>query len=104
MRYWGIKLEAIELIAMAKLDFSYFLVHSGWQAATLRHFFRPKRDAHGSAACRSDHQPTFSDALARVRSRLWQHRDFSSSAQTTDVVKSPTALPEQLTETLGYAA
>ena len=50
------------------------------------------------------HRPTFSDALALVRSRLWQHQSFSRSVQTTHVVKIPAVLLEQLTETLCYAA
>ena len=49
-------------------------------------------------------RPTFSDALALVRSRLWQHRSFFGSIQTTDTVKIPAALLEQLTEALCYAA
>lgn len=47
--------------------------------------------------------PTFSDALAWVRSRLWQHRSFSRSVQSTHVVKIPVVLLEQLTEALCYA-
>ncbi|MDG4594398.1 MAG: hypothetical protein P9F75_01675 [Candidatus Contendobacter sp.] len=42
------------------------------------------------------HRPTFSDALALVRSRLWQHRSFSMSVSTADVVKIPAALLENL--------
>lgn len=49
-------------------------------------------------------RPTFSDALALVRSRLWQHRCFSRSVETTKVVKVPAILLEQLTEALCYAA
>ncbi len=49
-------------------------------------------------------QPTFSDALALVRSRLWQHRSFSMSGSTTDVVKISATLLDQLTEALCYAA
>ncbi|HUM92794.1 MAG TPA: hypothetical protein PLM32_15715, partial [Candidatus Competibacter sp.] len=50
------------------------------------------------------HRPTFSDALALVRSRLWQHRSFSMSVSAADVVKIPAALLENLTEALCYAA
>lgn len=50
------------------------------------------------------HQPTFSDALALVRARWWQHQSFSMSVETTEVVKIPAALLEHLTETLCYAA
>jgi hypothetical protein len=57
-----------------------------------------------TSAWYAKHRPTFSDALALVRSRLWQHRSFSSSAQKTDVVKIPAALLEQLNEALCYAA
>ena len=49
-------------------------------------------------------RPTFSDALALVRSRLWRHRSFSGSVQSTHVVKIPAVLLEQLTEALCYAA
>lgn len=49
-------------------------------------------------------QPTFSDALALVRSQLWRQRSFSLSVETTEVVKVPAALLEQLTEALCYAA
>jgi hypothetical protein len=49
-------------------------------------------------------QPTFSDALALVRSRLWRHRSFSMSGVTTDIVKIPAALLDQLTDALCYAA
>jgi hypothetical protein len=52
----------------------------------------------------ANHQPTFSDALALVRSRLWQHRSFSMSVETIDVVKIPAVLLEHLTEALCYAA
>jgi hypothetical protein len=57
-----------------------------------------------SCAWYNKQQPTFSDALALVRSRLWQHRSFSMSGLTTDVVKIPAALLDQLTEALCYAA
>lgn len=50
------------------------------------------------------HQPPFGDMLALVRARLWQHRRFSISATTTEVVKIPAALLEHLTEALCYAA
>ena len=49
-------------------------------------------------------QPTFSDALAWVCARWWQHQSFSMSVETTEVVKIPAALLEHLTETLCYAA
>lgn len=60
----------------------------------------PVRPSPGYAKPR----PTFSDALALVRSRLWQHRCFSRSVETTKVVKVPAILLEQLTEALCYAA
>lgn len=49
-------------------------------------------------------QPTFSDALALVRSRLWQQRRFSMSGTETNIIKIPAALLNQLTEALCYAA
>ncbi|HYR05962.1 MAG TPA: transposase [Gallionella sp.] len=57
-----------------------------------------------SSAWYAKDRPTFSDALALVRSQLWQHRWFSRSVETTDVVKVPVVLLEQFTEALCYAA
>lgn len=48
--------------------------------------------------------PTFVDALALVRQRLWQARLFSSSRSTTDVVKIPKALLDCWFSLLCYAA
>lgn len=48
--------------------------------------------------------PTFADALALVRSRLWQHAHFSLSQKNSDLVQIPRPLFNCLTETLRYAA
>jgi hypothetical protein len=48
--------------------------------------------------------PTFVDALALVRQRLWQARLFSSSRLTTDMVKIPKALLDCWFSLLCYAA
>jgi hypothetical protein len=49
-------------------------------------------------------QPTFSDALALVRSELWAHEGFALSARDPDSIKLPRKFVEHLTETLCYAA
>ena len=48
--------------------------------------------------------PTFADALALVRRRLWQQWLFDTSCSTTDLVKIPRALVDHLTNTLCYPA
>lgn len=48
--------------------------------------------------------PTFADALALVRSRLWQHAHFSLSQKNHDLIQIPRPLFDCLTETLCYAA
>jgi hypothetical protein len=47
--------------------------------------------------------PTFSDALALVRSTLWAHLTFQMSASDPDIVKVPRALLERFTDLLAYA-
>jgi hypothetical protein len=47
--------------------------------------------------------PTFSDALALVRSRLWAHLTFPISADEADMVKVPRALLERFNDILCYA-
>lgn len=49
-------------------------------------------------------RPTFSDALAVVRSELWGACHFSMSAFTEEMVKIPRSLFERLTDTVCYAA
>src|SRR5512144_1728429 len=49
-------------------------------------------------------QPTFSDALAAVRARVWQSSTFCRSVAKADRVKIPALLLERLTEALCYAA
>jgi hypothetical protein len=48
--------------------------------------------------------PTFADALALVRSQLWQHANFSLSQKEYDLIQIPRPLFECLTDTLCYAA
>ena len=48
--------------------------------------------------------PTFSDALAVIRSQLWGACHFSMSAATEDMVKIPRSLFERLIDTVCYAA
>jgi hypothetical protein len=48
--------------------------------------------------------PTFSDALALVRSHLWRHAHFSLSQKDSDLIQIPRPLFECLTDTLCYAA
>jgi hypothetical protein len=48
--------------------------------------------------------PTFSDALAMVRRRIWSARSLSISYESSDAVKIPRELLLRLTETLSYAA
>jgi hypothetical protein len=48
--------------------------------------------------------PTFSDALALVRRRLWTRTAFPTSPCTSGLVKVPQALIDQLTDLLCYAA
>ena len=48
--------------------------------------------------------PTFSDALAVVRHRLWRGQDFHTSLSGTDMVKIPRLLLKRFTEALCYAA
>jgi hypothetical protein len=49
-------------------------------------------------------QPTFSDALALVRRKVWQHHAFSTSPCAGEVVEIPRPVLERLTETLCYVA
>jgi hypothetical protein len=55
------------------------------------------------AAWYSKPLPTFSDALALVRSRLWAHLTFQMSAADADMVKIPRVLLERFTDLLVYA-
>ena len=49
-------------------------------------------------------QPTFSDALALVRRRLWAEQVFDTSRSGSDVQKIPDPILRHLTELLCYAA
>jgi hypothetical protein len=57
-----------------------------------------------SAAWYVKETPTFADALALVRSRLWQHAHFSLSQKNYDLIQIPRPLFDCLTDTLCYAA
>jgi len=49
-------------------------------------------------------RPTFADALALVRRRMWEHATFCPSARPGDTVKVPRAALDRLTDALCYAA
>jgi hypothetical protein len=57
-----------------------------------------------SAAWYVKETPTFADALALVRSRLWQHAHFSLSQKNYDLIQIPRPLFDCLTDILCYAA
>jgi hypothetical protein len=46
--------------------------------------------------------PTFADAFALVRSRLWAHLTFQLSADDTDMVKVPRVLLDRFNDLLAY--
>lgn len=56
-----------------------------------------------SAAWYSKPLPTFSDALALVRSTLWTHLTYQISADDADMVKIPRLLVERFNDLLAYA-
>jgi hypothetical protein len=49
-------------------------------------------------------QPTFSDAIALLRRRLWSHCYFSMSDSGSEMIKIPRSLLERLTDAVCYAA
>lgn len=49
-------------------------------------------------------RPTFSDALAAIRTQLWQQKEFYLSEQQGEMIKIPKALFSELTELLARAA
>jgi hypothetical protein len=49
-------------------------------------------------------KPTFSDAIALVRRRLWSHSYFSMSYFESETIKIPRSLFERLTDAVCYAA
>ncbi len=73
----------VTLWADAELDGDVLLRRAAWY---------PKR------------QPSFSDALAAVRHRLWTSATFSSSPDQGEVVKIPRALLERLTQAACFPA
>lgn len=56
-----------------------------------------------SAWYKKEH-PTFSDALAAVRTQIWQQREFYLSEEQEEMIKIPKALFGELTELLARAA
>jgi hypothetical protein len=48
--------------------------------------------------------PTFADAIAMVRRCMWSNCHFSTSSQSSDVLKVPRSLLERLTDAVSYAA
>jgi len=56
------------------------------------------------AAWYKKERPTFSDAMALVRRRLWQQENLLMSANAADVIKISRALFNRLTDTVCYAA
>lgn len=48
--------------------------------------------------------PTFSDALALVRTHIWQSRTFQTSQSDHDMIKVPRLLFERFTDLLAYPA
>jgi hypothetical protein len=55
------------------------------------------------AAWYTKHLPTFSDALAVVRSQLWHAMSFHTSLTKTDTIKVPSFLLKRYTDALCYA-
>jgi hypothetical protein len=49
-------------------------------------------------------QPTFADAIAVVRQRVWTSTHFCMSPMKADMVEIPRTLLARLTDTLCYAA
>jgi hypothetical protein len=70
-----------------------------------QHMTKGTDSARQTAWYRKRH-PTFSDALAQVRKKLWAQEEatFRGSPQEVDTVKVPRALMERLTEAVCYAA
>jgi hypothetical protein len=56
-----------------------------------------------SAAWYAKPRPTFSDALALVRSRLWAYFTFQTSQDEPDMIKVPRVLWERFNDLLAYA-
>jgi hypothetical protein len=48
--------------------------------------------------------PTFADAIALVRRCMWSSCHFSTSSQSSDVLKVSRSLLERLTDAVSYAA
>ena len=70
------------------------------------HLLRQQRpSAHRTAAWYAKPLPTFVDAIALVRRRLWLASEgFSLSAADPDIRKVPAALYHRLVDSLAYAA
>jgi hypothetical protein len=57
-----------------------------------------------TAAWYAKRQPTFSDAIALLRSLLWSQSYFSMSDSGSEIIKIPRSLLERLTDAVCYAA
>ena len=71
-----------------------------------RYMAKKGADAVRRTAWYDKRHPTFSDALALVRRRLWAQEEttFCGSAQENDMVKVPREFVERLTDAVCYAA
>ena len=66
--------------------------------------YKNKRVKTQPTAWYKKEQPTFSDAMAAVRTQIWQQREFCLSEQQGEMIKIPKALFNELTELLARAA
>ncbi len=66
----------------------------------------PMSRAHYESVWYRKSHPTFSDALAQVRRRLWaqERATFRGSLRQEDMVKVPRQFIERLTDAVCYAA
>jgi hypothetical protein len=71
---------------------------------TAHRLIKSDRPVVRTAAWYAKTQPTFSDAIALVRRRLWSDCHFSMSDQNTDLIKIPRSLFDRFTDVLCYAA
>jgi hypothetical protein len=71
---------------------------------TAHSLIKSDRPVVRTAAWYAKTQPTFSDAIALVRRRLWSDSHFSMSDQNTDLIKIPRSLFDRFTDVLCYAA
>jgi len=79
--------------------FSMITLWASALAASDNRLLRPQ-----AAAWYDKKDPTFSDAIAAVRRRLWLPADFSMSWPMTDAITIPARLLKRLVQTLSLAA